>query len=59
MLRNWKRNEMLIDLSKTPQNIVDDIINTYENYEVPPRSGLLNYFVQNKMKLMMDAIQDF
>lgn len=59
MLRNFKRNEQLIDLTKTPQSIVDDIINTFENYEVPSRSGLLNYFVQNKMKLMLDSIQEF
>jgi len=59
MLRNYKRNEELIDLTKTPQSIVEDILNTFENYEVPPRSGLLNYFVKNKMKLMMECIQDF
>ena len=59
MLRNYKRNEELIDLTKTPQKIVEDILETFENYDVPPRSGLLNYFVKNKMKLMMDSIQDF
>jgi len=59
MLRNFKRNEQLIDLTKTPQKIVEDIFNTFENYEVPPRSGLLNYFVKHKMKIMMESIQDF
>jgi hypothetical protein len=59
MMRNWKRNEMLIDLTKTPKNIVEDILNTFENYEVPPRSGLLNFFIKNKMRMMMDNLQDF
>jgi hypothetical protein len=59
MMRNWKRNEMLIDLTKTPQEIVDNILDTYENSPVAKRSGLLNYFVKHKMKLMMDCIQDF
>jgi hypothetical protein len=59
MMRNWKRNELLIDLTKTPKNIVEDILNTFENYEVPPRSGLLNFFIKNKMRMMMDNLQDF
>jgi len=59
MLRNYKRNEQLIDLTMTPQAIVEDIVNTFENYEVPPRSGLLNYFMKNKMKLLMDHLQEF
>jgi len=59
MLRNYKRNEQLIDLTMTPQAIVDDIVNTFENYEIPPRSGLLNYFMKNKMKLLMDHLQEF
>lgn len=59
MMRNFKRNEMLIDLSMTPQAIVEEIINQYENQEVAPRSGLLNYFVKNKLKLMIECLQDF
>lgn len=59
MLRNYKRNEMLVDLTKTPQNIKEQIIRTYEEYEVPPRSGVLNYFVANRLRGLMDNIQDF
>jgi len=59
MLRNWKRNELLIDLTKTPQAIKDEIIEQFENYEVPNRNGLLNYFVQKRLKGLMESIQDF
>jgi hypothetical protein len=59
MLRNWKRNEELIDLTKTPKAIVEDILTTFEDYDVPPRSGLLNFFIKHRMKLMMDNLQDF
>jgi hypothetical protein len=59
MLRNWRRNEELIDLTKTPKAIVEDILTTFEDYDVPPRSGLLNFFIKHRMKLMMDNLQDF
>jgi hypothetical protein len=59
MLRNYKRNEMLVDLTQTPQEIKDNIIERFENYEVPPRSGLLNYFIKNRLKGLMENIQDF
>jgi hypothetical protein len=59
MLRNFKRNELLVDLTKTPQEIQDNIITQFEEYDVPSRSGLLNYFIKNRMKLLMDHIQEF
>lgn len=59
MLRNYKRNEQLIDLTMTPQAIVDDIVTTFEDYEIPPRSGLLNYFMKNKLTLMLEHLQEF
>ena len=59
MMRNYKRNEQLIDLTMTPQAIVDDIVTTFEDYEIPPRSGLLNYFMKNKLTLMLEHLQEF
>ena len=59
MLRNYKRNEALVDLEMVPDAIADQIIDQYNNYQVPKRGGLLNYFIKNKLKNLMDSIGDF
>jgi len=59
MLRNYKRNEQLVDLEMVPQDIASDIMQQYLSYEVPKKSGLLNYFIKNKLKNLMDSIGDF
>jgi hypothetical protein len=59
MLRNYRRNEQLVDLDMVPENIADAILEQYKSYEVPKRGGLLNYFIKNKLKNLMDSIGDF
>lgn len=59
MLRNYRRNEQLVDLEMVPQDIATDIMQQYLSYEVPKRSGLLNYFIKNKLRNLMDNIQEF
>ncbi len=55
----WSRNQTLIDLSFIPEEIKRKIINTYEETKVPPRSKLLTYFIENKLKNLIDVIEDF
>jgi len=59
MMRNFKRNEQLVDLEMVPENISSAIIDKFENYKVPERRGLLNYFIKNKLKNLMDVISEF
>ena len=59
MLRNYRRNEQLVDLEMVPNDIANQIMEQYLGYEVPKRSGLLNYFIKNKLKNLMDSIGDF
>jgi hypothetical protein len=59
MLRNYKRNEQLVDLEQVPDEIADAILEQYRGYEVPKKSGLLNYFIKNKLKNLMDSIGEF
>ena len=59
MLRNYKRNELLIDLSKIPTEYQDKILDAYENTPKRGREKLLNYFIQNRMKQLMEHIQEF
>ena len=55
----YNRNKKLIDLSQIPQTIETNIINTYKNYKVKDRSLLLNYFIDKKLKSLIDKINDF
>jgi hypothetical protein len=59
MLRNYRRNEQLVDLEMVPQEIATQIMEQYLGYEVPKKSGLLNYFIKNKLKNLMDSIGEF
>lgn len=57
--RNWSRNMTLIDLTFIPENIKDAIIAEYEAQSNKPRDKMFNYFIQHKMKLLMESIGDF
>ena len=57
--KHYNRNKKLIDLSQIPLTIEENIINTFKNYKIPSRSLLLPYFIDNKMKSMIENINDF
>lgn len=59
MAAGFTRNQLLVDLSKTPDEIKKAIINSYESQQGGDRSQLLNYFIKNKMRNMMEVITDF
>ena len=59
MLRNYKRNEQLVDLDFVPQEITTEVNRQYDEYEIPDRKGLLNYFIKNRLKLLTDCIGEF
>ena len=55
----FTRNQTLIDLSLIPGDIKEKIINTYDEVKPASRSKLLNYFIENKLKNLMDVIEEF
>ena len=55
----FSRNQTLIDLRNIPDDIQSKIINTYEETKPAPRNKLLNYFIENKLKNLMDVIEEF
>jgi hypothetical protein len=59
MLRNYKRNEQLVDLDFVPNEICNEVNRQYEEYDIPDRKGLLNYFIKNRLKLLTESIGDF
>ena len=58
-VRNWKRNETLIDLSKIPKDITNEINREFDDVEVGSRSNLFNYFIENKLTKLIDNLGDF
>ena len=56
---NYARNATLIDLTMIPKDIKEKIINTYSEVKPASRQKLLNYFIENKLKNLMDVIEEF
>lgn len=59
MWRNFQRNRELVDLSRIPEDIKEAIIDSYEKQKGGDRSGLLNYFIANRMKQMIELVDEF
>lgn len=59
LLRNWKRNEQLIDLRFIPDDLRHKIMETYEREAGKGRSKLVNYFISKKLKNLHAYINDF
>jgi hypothetical protein len=57
--RNYLRNKSLIDLSEVPEHIKDQVMEEYENEGGKDRKHLLDYFMKNKLKHLMEVITDF
>ena len=54
-LRNWKRNSQLIDLSKIPEEVVNDILTTHVS-TIPNDRVKINYFIDNNIQ---DILEEF
>jgi hypothetical protein len=55
----FSRNKVLIDLTQIPTEIKEKIINTYEETVPAKRNKLLNYFIEHKLKNLMEVIEEF
>ena len=56
---NWNRNRRLVDLSMVPEYIQCTVLDDFSNEENSSHAKLFNYFVQNKLKNLMEHIGDF
>jgi hypothetical protein len=57
--KNWERNKTLIDLEKIPSEIEAAIINRWEEPQNTSRSKLINYFMEHRLKNLMECIDEF
>jgi hypothetical protein len=49
----------MIDLSLVPQDIKQQVIDKYEAPNDKNRSQLMNYFIKNKLRNLMEHIPEF
>ena len=59
MMNGWNRNQEVIDFEYIPPPMTLDILEQYNGQTPPNRSGLLNYFVKHRLKMLIEHIGDF
>lgn len=57
--RNYFRNKKLIDLSEVNEDIKQKVLEAYDAPNEKDRAQLFNYFVKNKLKMLMESINEF
>lgn len=57
--RNYHRNKTLVDFSCIPVDLKNNIINTFVNASNGDKSKLLDYFIANRMKQMIEHLEEF
>ena len=59
MLRNYKRNQQLVDFDFIPEDVEQNILAEYKAQSGKDRTKLFNYFISNKLKNLVETINDF
>jgi len=57
--RNIQRNKLLIDLTMTPQDIKDAIVDQYEAPRNGSKQQLMKYFIEKKLIKLLECIDEF
>ena len=59
MLRGYKRNQMLVDLDYIPETLKEQIVQAYDVPKSGSRQKMLNYFIDNRLKNLIECIDEF
>ena len=59
LLYLFKRNELLIDLTKIPEDLSKKIIDTYESAEANTKQHFMNYMIKFRLKNLIEVIDEF
>jgi len=59
ILRNFNRNQTLIDLTKIPASLQAKITEKFDEINPKDRSKLFEYFMENNLRNLMQNIQEF
>jgi hypothetical protein len=59
MLRGYLRNQQLVDLNFIPPDIKKEVLVQYEQQAGKGRDKLFNYFIESRLKLLLESINEF
>lgn len=59
MLRGYKRNQMLVDLDYTPEDIKQAIVEAYDNAKPANKQKMLTYFIENRLRNLIEVMDEF
>lgn len=59
MLRGYLRNQQLVDLNFIPENLRAKIVSEYEAQSGKDRGKLFNYFIEKRLKNLIESINEF
>ena len=57
--KNYDRNKTLIDLNCIPREFEDKINREFDTFEVATRDKILGYFINKKLKTLIESIDEF
>jgi len=57
--RNYIRNKKLIDLTDIPNEVSEEIINTYNNAKPAMQMKVLNYLIKHRCRQLIECIEEF
>ena len=56
---NYDRNQMLVDLSETPEEITEDVIEKFKAGPSGNRENILPYLLEHKLKSLLEFVNNF
>ena len=59
MKRGYSRNKVLVDFDHIPDNIRKSVVEAYETVKPSTKMKMLNYFVENRLKHLMEVADEF
>ena len=59
-LRNWSRNEKLVNFAHIPADVENEIVQTYLNSKPNnDKMMIMNYLIEKRCRLLLDELEDF
>jgi hypothetical protein len=58
--RNWQRNLTLVDFDHIPDDVRQEIVQSYINTKpTGDKMDIMNYLIENRCRLLLDELEDF
>ena len=58
-IENYNRNEKLVDLTKVPENLTEQIKVAYDNSVPISRTKIFGYMMEHRLKNLLEHLEEF